>query len=107
MKACKCNFPIQQAHLIQLWLKETVHHMEFPMKIALPGFRIKLYGTLSYSQSRQNQVHSRRFLNKCDIVEETYSSSEHGVRVKVFSQIKRNFLVTREKKFILTQCLLE
>ena len=34
----------------------------------------------------------RRFRNKCYIVEEPNSSSKHGVRVKVFSLIKRNFL---------------
>ncbi len=34
----------------------------------------------------------RRFRNKCDIVEEPNCSSKHGVRVKVFSLIKRNLV---------------
>ncbi len=33
---------------------------------------------------------NRRFRNKCDIVEEPNSSSKYGVRVKVFSLVKRN-----------------
>ena len=38
-----------------------------------------------------HQVVNRRFRNKCDIVEEPNSPSEHGIRVKFFSLISRNF----------------